>query len=158
MKQIIRTIGQFLVAGIVVVLTFTLINNIFLPGIRTFVGQVFPDEKNLVLESSEEDAPTLSATSTTIKIPVSSYETYNPLDGITAVSSDGESLLPQIEQDLSESKDNRSHIFIYSVTDAGKVLYDEVDRTSPGQWKIFYIVSDKNDNYAKLTVNVEVTD
>lgn len=158
MKLIFRTIGQFLLAGIVAAMILTLISSLFIPAVRDFVGQVFPKETNFIVDQSTENTPTLTATETVVSIPASAYASYDPLDGITALSSDGDNLISQLEQDLEKPKEERTHIFIYSLTDSGQVLCDEIDRTSSGNWKIFYIVSDENDNFARLTVTVEVYD
>lgn len=141
MKLISTTLGKLLVATAAVLIILGLIVASFLPGIRDFYVNVFPDEKNHIIRDSSEDSILhLKEDFVVMNVgdPVNNAAIF---DNFLASTTEEQEMIEQLKADCDKAIDERTQVFIYKVQNDGSVvLEDEIDSSSPGKWTVFFIV------------------
>lgn len=141
MKAVVNNLGKALLAVIVVALAVILISSIMLPGVRDFVGTVFPDETNYVDRSHTSSELTLSCASEIVS--VAKGDTADIFTGITALSKDNENILSQLTEDYEKPVEEREHVFIYKLNDDNSSkLVSKIDTSVGSRWAVFYLLND----------------
>lgn len=151
MKLLIDNIGKTLLAVVVVVLALVLVSTVFIPGVRSFVGTIFPNETNYIDKSDGTASVTLTSTKKNVDLSVG--DTVNLFADITALSSKNENIISQLTEDYEKLVEERSHVFVYKINsdNASPVLTSEIVTTAPGEWAVLYLLND-----ASETVSLKV--
>lgn len=150
MKLISTTLGKLLVATAAVLIILGLIATPFLPGIRDFYVNVFPNEKNhIIRDSSEESILHLKEDFIVLNVgdPVNNALIF---DNFIASTTEEQAMIEQLKADCDKAIDERTQVFIYKIqNDGSMVLKDEIDSSSTGKWTVFFII-DGDSGYAVL--------
>lgn len=145
MKLVINNLGKILIVAVVVALFFVLVSSVFIPGIRNFVSDVFPDETNYI--DSAEGPTSLTLTCTNEDVQATAGEAIDIFSNITALSGDNENLISQLKDDCEKAVSEREHVFIYKTNeDNTNVLQPQIDSNLRGKWTVFYILKDGSES------------
>lgn len=145
LKQIVNSVGRFLVVAVVATIILTLIASVLLPSLRSFFSDAFIAETNYVEKGNRPSAPTLTCSSEKISLTVG--ETVDLFSNITAKSSSGEDLMVQLTEDYAKSVEERDQVFVYKVNgDESHTLVSEIDASRSGNWVVFYLIKDGKEN------------
>lgn len=157
MKLLIDNIGKTLIAVVVAILAVVLISTVFIPGVRNFVGILFPNETNYIDTNTDTASITLTSTKTNVDLSVG--DTVNLFDTVTALSSTKENIVSQLTEDYEKPVEERSHVFVYKINNdnSSPVLATEIDTSVPGKWAVLYLLNDASETVS-LKISYTVAD
>lgn len=154
MKLITENLGKIIVALMVTSLLLFLLATIFVPGVREFTLNLFPSETNYIVNEVNEKSPVITCEKSSVSVAVG--DTVDLFAGISAKSADGDNLISQLTSDFDLPVDKRTCVFVYLCNDnETKTLMSNIDTSFPGEWKVFYQLSDNNGS-ARLSVDYSV--
>lgn len=143
MKQVVTSLGKFLVVAIAATLVLTFIFSALLPGLRSFVSKAFVNETNYVEKGTSDLDPILVCSSERVDVPVNKEAKEAIFENITAQSRSGVDLLSQLSDDYDKDLADRTQVFVYKINaDGSNTLMDELDTSRSGEWVVFYLLKD----------------
>ena len=145
MKLIIDSFGKLLVAAVASALIIVLVAGVLIPGVRGFVSDLFPSEKNYEDKAETASAPTLACTNSVVNLSAGSE--VDIFENITAQSSENVDLIAQLKDDFAKSVSERRDVFVYKINDDNtNSLVSQIDPTGAGKWIVVYVLTDNSES------------
>lgn len=140
MKLLTTSLGKIIVAASAVIIVLTFISLVFLPKVQEFAGGVLPDEKNYLINNNS-DAFTLFCTEDVYELLKD--DVVDIFSGVTALSSEGEDLVPMLREDYEKPLEEREHVFVYKINSDGTATPETaINSTVVGDWSVLYVLKD----------------